>query len=99
MTTPSDLFDDLALVFRQPEPVPARPRRMLLLLHGVGGNEMQLAKLGAQVGDDTLVVLPCAPIALAEAMFGWFRVAFTAQGPRIEPEEAEASRLRLLDFI
>ncbi|HSR65296.1 MAG TPA: phospholipase, partial [Xanthomonadaceae bacterium] len=99
--TPGHLVEspDYALAFRMLEPAPEQPRRLLVLLHGVGGQEGQLASLGAQVDADTLVVLPRAPRSVGEGMFGWFRVAFTAAGPRIVPEEAEASRQALVDFV
>ena len=90
---------DYALAFRTLEPAAAAPRRLLVLLHGVGGQELQLASLGARVDDDTLVVLPRAPRSLGVDMYGWFRVGFTADGPQIVPEEAEESRLKLIEFI
>jgi phospholipase/carboxylesterase len=101
MKTPRDLIrsPDYALAFRTLEPEPAAPRRMLVLLHGVGGQELQLASLGEHVDDDTLVVLPRAPRSIAEGMYGWFRVGFTSNGPQIVPEEAEDSRLQLIEFI
>lgn len=101
MTTPGDLISapEYALAHRLLEPLPERPRRLLLLLHGVGGHEQQLAKLGAGVDAGTLVVLPRAPRSVGGDMFGWFRVEFTDDGPRIVPEEAEESRLKLVEFI
>lgn len=101
MTTPGELISapDYALSFRVLEPVPEHPRRLLLLLHGVGGHETQLAKLGARVDAGTLVVLPRAPRSVGGDMFGWFRVDFTDDGPQIVPEEAEESRIKLLEFI
>lgn len=101
MTAPGHLIEspDYALAFRLLEPAPDAPRRLLLLLHGVGGHEGQLATLGAEVDRDTLVVLPRAPRSVGEGMFGWFRVAFTAQGPRIVAEEAEESRQALIAFV
>lgn len=101
MKAPGDLVSapDYALAFRTLTPVPATPRRLLLLLHGVGGQELQLAALGGRVDEDTLVVLPRAPRSVGDGMYGWFRVGFTPDGPQIVPEEAEASRLRLLEFI
>lgn len=101
MKTPGDLVSapDYALAFRMLEPAPATPRRLLVLLHGVGGQELQLAALGARVDDDTLVVLPRAPRSVGEGMFGWFRVGFTSDGPQIVPEEAEDSRLQLIEFV
>ena len=88
-----------ALAHRVLEPAPARPVSLLVLLHGVGGNEGNLAALGAEVDADTLVVLPRAPIALGPMQFGWFRVAFTADGPRIDDAQAEASRQGLVRFL
>jgi phospholipase/carboxylesterase len=46
-----------------------------------------------------LVVLPRGPIALGPEAFGWFRVAFTGNGPQIVASEADASRRTLIDFI
>ena len=101
MKTPGDLVSapDYALSFRTLEPAPEAPRRLLVLLHGVGGQEMQLASLGAQVDADTLVVLPRAQRSIGDGMYGWFRVGFTAEGPQIVAEEAEESRLKLIEFV
>jgi len=101
MKTPGDLVSapDYALAFRMLEPVPVTPRRLLVLLHGVGGEELQLASLGARVDADTLVVLPHAQRSIGEGMYGWFRVGFTADGPQIVAEEAEESRLKLIEFV
>lgn len=101
MSAPGDLVNapDYALAFRLLEPVPERPQRLLVLLHGVGGNESQMAALGEQAGAETLVVLPRAPRSVGGDMFGWFRVAFTGQGPEIVPEEAEESRLKLIELL
>ena len=88
-----------ALAFRTLQPPPARPASLLVLLHGVGGNEGNLAALGAEVDGDTLVVLPRGPITLGPEAFGWFRVAFTGHGPQIVASEADASRRTLIDFI
>ena len=101
MKTLSPLVVDpaFALAFRTLQPVPAKPASLLVLLHGVGGNEENLAALGADVGDDTLVVLPRGPITFAPGAYAWFRVAFTGEGPRIVASEADASRLALIAFI
>ncbi|KZC18735.1 MULTISPECIES: alpha/beta hydrolase [Rhodanobacter] len=101
MKTLSPLSVDpaFALAFRTLQPLPARPTSLLVLLHGVGGNEGNLAALGAEAGGDTLVVLPRGPIALGPQAFGWFRVAFSSSGPQIVASEADASRRTLIDFI
>ena len=101
MKTLSPLSLDLAfaLAFRTLQPPPAKPASLLVLLHGVGGNESNLAALGAEAGSDTLVVLPRGPITLGPEAYGWFRVAFTGNGPQIVKAEADASRRSLIDFI
>lgn len=88
-----------ALEFRVREPVPAAPRSLLVLLHGVGGNESNLAGLAATIPAQTLVVLPRGRLALGPDQFAWFRVAFTSAGPQIVAEEAEESRRVLIRFI
>ena len=97
--SPLSLDPAFALAFRTLQPPPAKPKSLLVLLHGVGGNEGNLAELGALAGNDTLVVLPRGPITLGPDAFGWFRVAFTGNGPRIEAGEADASRRALIAFI
>ena len=99
--TLSDLHQraDFALAFRVRQPQPAQHKALLVLLHGVGGAESNLLELAAGVGPDTLVVLPRGPLTLSPGQFAWFRVAFTANGPRIDAGEAEQSRLDLIRFV
>ncbi|HEY1035302.1 MAG TPA: phospholipase [Pseudoxanthomonas sp.] len=88
-----------ALAYRVRNPTPVQPTSLLLLLHGVGGNETNLAGLAAGIAPDVLVVLPRGPLTLGDAQHAWFRVAFTPAGPQIVAEEAEASRQSLVRFI
>lgn len=92
------LHDDAPLVFRH---VGARqvPRRLLVLTHGFGGGEDDLAPLAAQAPSDTAVLLARAPLTLGPAQYAWFPVAFTPDGPRPDLDAAEDSRLRLVGFI
>lgn len=87
------------LSFRQRLPQPANPKACVVLLHGVGGSEMNLADLALAIDPDILVVLPRAPLQFAPGQFGWFRVAFTASGPNIVENEAEQSRQTLIRFV
>jgi phospholipase/carboxylesterase len=93
---------DFALAHQVLQPQPARPTALVLLLHGVGGSETNLLDMAAAIAAQqpgTLVVLPRGPLTLGPGQFAWFRVAFTAQGPRIDAAEADSSRLALVRFI
>ena len=85
--------------FRLRQPLPAKPRKCVILLHGVGGNELNLVDLAAGIDQDTLVVFPRGPLSIAPNQFAWFRVAFTANGPSIVEAEAEDSRRRMIGFV
>lgn len=87
------------LAFRIRQPQPARPKLCVVLLHGVGGSETNLADLAAGIDPDALVVLPRGPLALGPGQFAWFRVAFTTGVPSIVEVEAEQSRQRLIRFV
>lgn len=87
------------ICFRLRETPPSTPRALVLLNHGVGGNEYNLIPLATQLPDDLLVVLTRGPLQFGPGQYGWFRVGFTAHGPHMDPAEAEAARTRLLAFI
>lgn len=96
-----ELLTDSAsgLSYRVLEPQPLKPAKCLILLHGVGGNETNLMDLAAGLDPDTLVVFVRGPLQMGAQQFAWFRVAFTASGPRIVPEEAEHSRTLLIRLV
>lgn len=87
------------LSLRLLQPQAAKPRRCLVLLHGVGSNELSMAGLADGVEADTLVVLVRGPLVLGPQQFAWFQVAFTPSGPRIVPEQAEHSRQALVRLL
>lgn len=87
------------ICFRLRDPVAPTPRALVLLNHGVGGNEHNLVPLATQLPDDLLVVLTRGPLQFGPGQYGWFRVGFTAHGPHMDPAEAEAGRAKLLAFI
>lgn len=72
---------------------------LLILLHGVGSNERSMAQLAPAFDPRFVVVSARSPLELGPNAFGWFHVSFTAQGPVIVAEEAEAGWRLLARFI
>lgn len=94
----SALRTDRTLAFRtSPPAVPAQ--RLLVLLHGVGGNETNLAPLADALPADIRVVLARGPLSLGLDQHAWFQVVFGPQGPRPDLAAAENSRQQLARFV
>jgi len=72
---------------------------LLLLLHGVGSNERDLFSMAPLLDKRFLILSARAPNVLGPDSYAWFEVGFTAQGPVIDPAQAEASRKTLIAFI
>lgn len=101
MREPGELIqaDDYAFAFRRLEPVPDPPRALLVLLHGVGGDEMQMARLGAVAPDGMLVVLPRGHRSISGGSLGWYRVGMSDDGPQLVEDELHEARAKLVDFL
>lgn len=95
----SSLQFDGSLSYRIAGANPDAPKRLLVLSHGVGGNETNLAALAGQAPTDTLVVLARGPLELGAGQYAWFQVSFGPHGPRPDLEAAERSRERLAAFV
>ena len=76
-----------------------KPKSLVVLLHGVGGNETHLVDFADALGPDTLAIMPRGPLTLGAGQYAWFRVNFTSTGPVINPVEAEQSRQTLVQFV
>jgi len=71
----------------------------LVLLHGIGANELGFIELAQKIDPRLTVVLARGPLEFGPMQFGWFQVRFTQDGPAINPAQAEDARRKLLDFI
>jgi phospholipase/carboxylesterase len=88
----------LVHLVRQPQ-VKGASTPLLLLLHGVGSNEYDLFGLAPYLDKRFLIISVRAPYTMGVNSFAWFEVNFTPQGPIIQPEQAEASRNRIMTFL
>lgn len=75
------------------------PSSVLMLLHGIGGNEQSIASIASGADTRLTVVSVRAPLQMGPAAFGWYPTHFGPNGPVIDGAEAEQGRKRLLDFI
>ncbi|WP_420477162.1 alpha/beta hydrolase [Noviherbaspirillum sp. ST9] len=71
----------------------------LILLHGVGANEVHLTDLARQLDPRLTVLVARGPLEMGAARFGWFPVRFTPGGPVIDAAQAERAREALITFI
>ena len=90
----------LKYLFRQPSNGTDKPP-LLLLLHGYGSNEADLMSFAAYFADNFFVAAARAPHNLSWGGHAWFDINWNANGGRefINLEQAEASRLKLLQFV
>lgn len=93
--------DDLSLIhkIKEPSAPSAGPPPLMLLLHGLGGDEDSLFFLSGKLDGRFFFVGARAPYDAGGGGFAWFHVRFAPDGSVIEPDEAEHSRLLLLSFI
>jgi phospholipase/carboxylesterase len=77
----------------------AAPPPLLLLLHGLGGNEKDFFGLAPYLDERFLVVSARAPVALEYGGYGWFRIEYTPRGTVADIEQARKSLGMLPDFI
>ena len=94
----SNELPKLHYLVRQPKVKTANPP-LLILLHGVGGNEQNLFSFANDLPDNYLVVSARGPLTLGAKSFAWFQVDFSSGRPQINEKQAENARLILIDFI
>ena len=73
---------------------------LLVLMHGIGSDEHDLAGLATHVDGRFDIRSARGPIRLGPGQFAWFEVSTAADGSRrINPAQAESSRLTVLRFV
>jgi phospholipase/carboxylesterase len=72
---------------------------LLILLHGHASNENDLFSFNTQIPDNWIVVSVRAPYKLSEGSYRWYDVKMVNDKIRINTEEEEKSRKRLLWVI
>jgi phospholipase/carboxylesterase len=100
-TTQPPLLTGLFLAYRLINPAQTNgAKRLLLLLHGVGGNELNLLPVGEQLADaHTLVLSVRAPLVFGPAGFGFYQVDFSSGKPVFNlAQQLDGQRL-LLNFM
>jgi len=72
---------------------------MLVLMHGVGSNELSMAAIAPVFDDRFLVLSVRSPMELAPFSYAWLDVTQTPDGPTIDPDEIDEAISRLGSFI
>ena len=75
------------------------PAGRLLLLHGVGSNEADLAPVANYIDPRVEVVLVQGPLAFGPRQHGFFEVSFQGGAPTINETQAERSRQQLITLV
>jgi phospholipase/carboxylesterase len=88
----------LHYIVREPKVKTANPP-LLILLHGIGSNEKDLFSFANLLPDNFLVISARGPYTIGPDGYAWYHMDFSTGKPVINPEEAEKSRLLLLQFI
>ncbi len=80
-------------------PAPGERAPLLLLLHGIGSNELSMAALAGAFDPRFIVISARSPIELGQYAYGWFHSRFTPQGPQIDAAEAEMAWKHVARFV
>ena len=88
----------LQYLVREPTVKTAKPP-IVILMHGVGSNEKDLFALASQLPNQFLVVSVRAPYFIEKDRYGWYALSFVDGKPTCNVEQAEKSRLLVIQFI
>lgn len=99
MTQPDHAALSLVCRVRMPAVAATGHPPLLLLLHGVGSNELAMAALASDFDPRFVVLSVRSPVQLGPFSYGWYPVDFTPDGPVIDADEARAAWERLTAFV
>lgn len=88
----------LHYLVRQSSVSAAKPP-VLIMLHGVGSNEADLFSFADRIPGEYLVISARAPNTLGPDSYAWYQVDFSTGKPVYDLEQAEQSRIALINFI
>jgi phospholipase/carboxylesterase len=97
-TIENDTSMSLQYLIREPKVKSAHPP-LLILLHGVGGNQEDLFSFANQLPDKYLVISAQAPIQLGGKRSAWYQVDFSTGKPIFNFEQEQISRKIIIRFI
>jgi phospholipase/carboxylesterase len=92
-------YDEASGLSFQVRPATGRPLGRLFLLHGVGGNETNLMPLARDLPKQLELVFVRSQFTLAPGQYAWFQVHFGTNGPVINADQANDSRMRLRQLV
>ena len=72
---------------------------LLLLMHGVGSNELDMFSFSEHLPDNFLILSARAPYTVGPNSYVWFHVDFSTGAPVFVEEEAESSRKIVIQFL
>ncbi|PWA07299.1 alpha/beta hydrolase [Flavobacterium psychrotolerans] len=98
MITSQEAKPTLFYLVRPPKIQTGKPP-LLILLHGVGGNEQDMFSLANSLPEKFLVVSVRGPLTLGPDSYAYFRVDFSTGRPIINEKEAESARVSILRFL
>ena len=89
----------LKYIYKGATPKREEKKGVIILLHGYGSNEMDLLSFGDELPSNYFVVSAQAPISIPWGGFAWFNLDFSGIEKIVDLEQAEQSRLQVIEFI
>jgi phospholipase/carboxylesterase len=89
----------LSHLVSQPQQANAGAPPLLILLHGVGSNEHDLFGLAPYLDPRFLIVSARAPYVMMPGMYAWFEIGWVGTEIVVDPQQAEASRKLIAQFV